>query len=266
MVFRCFCVLIASATLAACGDDREGAAIDAASLQCVPIPEGEYYFDGLHFRPTAAPTGSGAARPESVSGILGDVGRPWLSARQIGDVVILLGSAPDRETKARAIGQASARILAQGDGETLVIDAIASDGAPPPGAGVAPLGLEPSLQECRAAFDAIEMDHDIRFTTGRVQVDEASQPVADAVAAAAILCSDYAIEVGAHTDSRGAPASNRLISDDRAVAVRRYMLTRGVDPSVVTAVGYGDTQLLDERNTLEAHRRNSRIEFIVTER
>lgn len=101
-----------------------------------------------------------------------------------------------------------------------------------------------------------------------------------------------AIELGAHTDSRGSEEANRELSQKRAQSVVDYLIDRGIDGDRLTARGYGKTaprvlqndmvrdgftfpaktQLNDEYiATLSsrihqeaAHQLNRRIEFIIT--
>lgn len=48
------------------------------------------------------------------------------------------------------------------------------------------------------------------------------------------------IEIGGHTDSRGAASLNKRISQDRANSVMQALIDLGVDKSRLSAVGYGE--------------------------
>jgi OmpA-OmpF porin, OOP family len=48
------------------------------------------------------------------------------------------------------------------------------------------------------------------------------------------------IEVGGYTDNTGEAASNLQLSQQRADAVRDYLVKQGVDPAALVAKGYGD--------------------------
>ena len=88
----------------------------------------------------------------------------------------------------------------------------------------------------------------------------------DAVTGIARLCSAYRIEIAEHTDSLGSDSYNLQLSRQRSDAVKAYMVEHGVDESVLTAAGYGESQPIDPANTPEARARNERTEFHVSGR
>ncbi|MGH7023946.1 MAG: OmpA family protein [Caulobacteraceae bacterium] len=55
-------------------------------------------------------------------------------------------------------------------------------------------------------------------------------------------------EIGGHTDASGSPARNRVLAQERAEAVRQYMVEQGADPSRLKAVGYGSDQPADAKH------------------
>lgn len=67
-----------------------------------------------------------------------------------------------------------------------------------------------------------------------------------------------------HTDKKGSPETNRRLSISRANSVRRELITRGVDPVMLSVLGVGDTELLDKADTDEAHATNRRVEAWLT--
>lgn len=76
------------------------------------------------------------------------------------------------------------------------------------------------------------------------------------------------IELGSHTDSRGADVYNQKLSQRRAQSVVNYLVSKGVDKTRMIAKGYGETQLLNDCgngvNCTEAqHQENRRTEFKI---
>lgn len=77
------------------------------------------------------------------------------------------------------------------------------------------------------------------------------------------------IRIEAHTDARGAKASNLRLSQDRANAVMNYLFEKGIPSSqVIASIGYGESRLLndcgDEMDCSdEEHEENRRCNFVV---
>ena len=71
------------------------------------------------------------------------------------------------------------------------------------------------------------------------------------------------IEIGGHTDNTGDIASNLALSQQRADAVRNYLVQHRVDPNTLVAKGYGSTKPVAPNDTEEGRFRNRRIEFTV---
>jgi outer membrane protein OmpA-like peptidoglycan-associated protein len=77
-----------------------------------------------------------------------------------------------------------------------------------------------------------------------------------------------AIEVRSHTDSRGPSVYNQWLSDMRAKTAMNYIKQFVVNPSRISAKGYGESELLkpcgDGVTCSDAdHLANRRTEFII---
>lgn len=77
------------------------------------------------------------------------------------------------------------------------------------------------------------------------------------------------VELGAHTDCRGSVAYNDKLSQNRAEAAVRYIISAGIDKSRITAKGYGEHQLTNKCSdgvacTAAEHQANRRTEFKIT--
>jgi outer membrane protein OmpA-like peptidoglycan-associated protein len=75
------------------------------------------------------------------------------------------------------------------------------------------------------------------------------------------------IKLEAHTDARGRPEYNLMLSEKRAKSVQEYLLDKGIMPDrIVSIKGFGETKLLNECGTKcsEAeHQRNRRTDFVI---
>lgn len=73
---------------------------------------------------------------------------------------------------------------------------------------------------------------------------------------------DLKFEIGGHTDSDGMADRNNQLSLDRANAVKKQMVSMGVDAARLTTKGYGSLNPVTENNSAENKARNRRVEFI----
>ncbi len=71
----------------------------------------------------------------------------------------------------------------------------------------------------------------------------------------------YAVKIEGHSDALGSENTNLALTEQRAIAVRTFLIDTGrVPEDRVTAVGLGETQLIDK----DAHEKNRRIDIIIT--
>lgn len=72
---------------------------------------------------------------------------------------------------------------------------------------------------------------------------------------------DTVIEVGGHTDSDGTDEANKVLSDNRAKAVRDALTQFEVNPNMLTEKGYGETKPTTTNDTEDGKFKNRRIEY-----
>ena len=78
------------------------------------------------------------------------------------------------------------------------------------------------------------------------------------------------IKANSHTDSRGPDAYNLWLSQKRAEATAKYIISKGISADRLRWEGYGETQLVNEcddgvRCAAADHEKNRRSEFIIFE-
>jgi outer membrane protein OmpA-like peptidoglycan-associated protein len=73
------------------------------------------------------------------------------------------------------------------------------------------------------------------------------------------------VRVEGHTDAKGSDEYNQKLSDQRANAVRGYLIAHGVDRERLIAVGHGESQPIATNETALGRARNRRVEFHVEE-
>jgi outer membrane protein OmpA-like peptidoglycan-associated protein len=74
---------------------------------------------------------------------------------------------------------------------------------------------------------------------------------------------DMRVEVAGHTDNIGSDAYNQKLSERRAQAVVDYLVSTGVDPKRLKAVGYGKTKPIASNATEEGRAQNRRVELQI---
>ncbi|MFI5370504.1 MAG: OmpA family protein [Candidatus Eisenbacteria bacterium] len=122
----------------------------------------------------------------------------------------------------------------------------------------------PSGAEAGLLTGVIRLDN-VYFETGKATLLPDSRTQLDELGLALKKHPELRCEVDGHTDSRGSAKLNRRLSQERADAVRQYLIDNdGIDPNGLVAVGYGESKLLvnPERND-EDRARNRRVEIRV---
>ena len=72
------------------------------------------------------------------------------------------------------------------------------------------------------------------------------------------------LKIEGYTDSVGSDEYNQQLSENRASAVREFLIEQGVAGSGVTAQGFGKTQPVASNDTPEGRQRNRRVELVVS--
>jgi len=113
--------------------------------------------------------------------------------------------------------------------------------------------------------DHITVGETILFETGKAAIDARSNDLLDAVAD--ILKASAGITrltVEGHTDSTGDAAFNKQLSQDRADAVKAYLIGKGIAADRLASVGYGAEKPITSNDTEAGRARNRRVEFTVS--
>jgi outer membrane protein OmpA-like peptidoglycan-associated protein/uncharacterized protein YidB (DUF937 family) len=102
----------------------------------------------------------------------------------------------------------------------------------------------------------------INFVSGSAQIPTESDDYLNRVAVALKSApAGTALEIAGHTDNTGDSGSNMTLSQQRADAVRAYLISQGVNGDLLVAKGYGDSKPVASNDTDEGKFHNRRIEF-----
>jgi outer membrane protein OmpA-like peptidoglycan-associated protein len=156
--------------------------------------------------------------------------------------------------------------IVDGGGRTLDVD---KDGVPdyidkcPTVAGkVSNFGcpLQPTKAQLATISDGIK---NLQFETGKAIIKSTSFPALDLLAQMLIENASFAFLIEGHTDNVGKPADNMFLSQQRADAVKSYLVVKGVDVNRITAKGYGDTRPIYSNDTDAGKAKNRRVDMTI---
>ncbi len=77
---------------------------------------------------------------------------------------------------------------------------------------------------------------------------------------------NYQVVVEGHCDERGSDEYNRSLGERRALAVRDYLVSLGVDAQRIQTISYGEERPVGSTNNEESYALNRRAEFVVGNR
>lgn len=101
----------------------------------------------------------------------------------------------------------------------------------------------------------------VQFETNRTTLLPRSLPVLDSIALAINATPDSRWEVEGHTDSIGSDADNRVLGQGRAQAVVDYLVSRGVNRGIMTAVSFGSDRAVFSNSTVYGRAQNRRVQL-----
>jgi len=103
----------------------------------------------------------------------------------------------------------------------------------------------------------------LQFETAKAVIQPGSLPMLDNIAEIMQLKKEMKIEIAGHTDSDGDAAANQLLSQQRADAVKAYLVKKGVSASRIKSAGYGETKPVASNTTASGKQQNRRTEVKV---
>lgn len=105
---------------------------------------------------------------------------------------------------------------------------------------------------------------DVLFDSGKFEL---RQPAREKLARLAGICLAYPglrLEAEGHTDNVGSDELNQKLSEQRAFAVRSFLLEQGLDASRAMARGFGKSSPVADNTTSQGRQQNRRVEIVVS--
>ncbi|MDH4473495.1 MAG: OmpA family protein [Fluviicola sp.] len=103
----------------------------------------------------------------------------------------------------------------------------------------------------------------LQFDTGKSTLKSVSFPILDNIAELLLLKPTMKIEIAGHTDSDGDDAANLILSQQRADAVKQYLIKKGIATNRMTAQGYGESRPTADNATTAGKQQNRRTEIRI---
>jgi OmpA-OmpF porin, OOP family len=112
-------------------------------------------------------------------------------------------------------------------------------------------------------LDSTLAERIIEFESGSSKLTARGAQILDEMAGAIQRVGKQSIQIIGHTDSSGHPEANLILSQARADAVRRYLISRNVAAERLSAKGLGAAEPIASNTSPEGRARNRRIEFRI---
>jgi OmpA-OmpF porin, OOP family len=105
--------------------------------------------------------------------------------------------------------------------------------------------------------------NNVYFDTGKATLKPSSYAELNDLVEYMKLKPSVKIEVAGHTDDVGDDAANMKLSQDRAQAVKAYLMKKGIAADRIVAKGYGETRPVATNETPEGRQKNRRTEVTI---
>jgi outer membrane protein OmpA-like peptidoglycan-associated protein len=180
----------------------------------------------------------------------------------------------DKTGKGAAIGAASGAVLGallgEGELDEILMGAAIGGGI---GAGVGAymdkqeedLARIPGTSVERVGEDMllVHFESDVLFSVDSAVLNSTSRSSLDQAAGVFTEYPKTAILAQGHTDSTGSEEHNQDLSERRAQAVSNYLVARGVDPTRITSLGYGEGNPVASNESESGRRQNRRVDLLL---
>jgi outer membrane protein OmpA-like peptidoglycan-associated protein len=124
--------------------------------------------------------------------------------------------------------------------------------------------LNKVLQTRDSARGLIVSMSDVLFDTGQFSLKPGAREKLAKVAGILIAYPTLDIEVGGYTDNVGGDEMNQKLSENRAAAVRTYLVQQGVATGSVSAKGFGNASPVASNDNSAGRQENRRVELVVS--
>src|SRR5204863_7216708 len=101
---------------------------------------------------------------------------------------------------------------------------------------------------------------DVVFDTGKSTLKPGAREKLAKISGIILAHPGLKIEVEGHTDSVGTDELNQTLSENRADAVRAFLIQGGINPDLIVARGFGKSKPVASNDTAAGRQLNRRVE------
>ncbi|MGC2718410.1 MAG: OmpA family protein, partial [Candidatus Acidiferrales bacterium] len=105
---------------------------------------------------------------------------------------------------------------------------------------------------------------DVLFAFGKYDLQPAAREALAKFSGIVLAHPGLNLSVEGYTDSVGTAAFNQTLSEQRANAVRDFLVQQGLDPTSITATGFGEASPVASNDTAAGRQQNRRVEIIIS--
>jgi outer membrane protein OmpA-like peptidoglycan-associated protein len=124
--------------------------------------------------------------------------------------------------------------------------------------------LNSVLQTSETARGLIVNMSDVLFDTGKYTLKPTTQISLAKVAGILEAYPGLKVQVEGYTDSVGSDDFNQKLSENRAAAVKDFLVSQGVQPANITSAGFGKSDPVADNTTSSGRAENRRVNMVVS--
>ncbi|MEO8149655.1 MAG: OmpA family protein [Bacteroidia bacterium] len=105
--------------------------------------------------------------------------------------------------------------------------------------------------------------YQIQFETGSALIKPESYNELDEILKSSVVAEGLKVGVYGHTDNTGNPDANQKLSEDRANAVKNYLISKGLQTNRIEVKGFGQAQPIADNKTAAGKAQNRRVQIVL---
>lgn len=122
---------------------------------------------------------------------------------------------------------------------------------------------EPTLATMQEKLNNLLKVKNVEFVFAKAKLTDNGEKTIDEVYEVLTKYQNIKVEIGGHTDSVGTRKNNKNLSQNRADSIKRYLISKRINSTRLSAVGYGESKPLVNNNSSKNRQINRRVEFKI---